>query len=48
MPSAVLKLNAAEVPTWGTPIRLKTTRSMAWASVAVPTVERELTPVRSW
>ena len=48
MPSALLKLNAVEVPTCGVPSRLKMIRSMVWASVAVPTVERELAPIRSW
>ena len=32
----------------GFPIRLKTTRSIAFASVTVPTVERTLAPIRSW
>jgi len=32
----------------GLPSRLKTIRSIVWASVAVPTVERELAPIRSW
>ena len=32
----------------GLPRRLKSTRSMALTSVAVPTVERELAPIRSW
>lgn len=32
----------------GVPIRLKTIRSIVCASVAVPTVERELAPIRSW
>src|ERR1700687_932780 len=32
----------------GCPSRLKTIRSSALASVAVPTVERELAPIRSW
>ena len=48
MPSAVLKLNAPGAPKCGSPSRLKTIRSMAYASVAVPTVERELAPIRSW
>jgi hypothetical protein len=30
------------------PIRLKTTRSIALASVTVPTVDRTLAPIRSW
>ncbi|RAO44261.1 hypothetical protein ONO86_03626 [Micromonospora noduli] len=48
MPSGRLKLNAPAPPTDGWPSRLKRIRSMAYASVAVPTVERELTPIRSW
>ena len=35
-------------PMCGLPIRLKTTRSIALASVAVPTVDRTLAPIRSW
>ena len=35
-------------PMFGLPIRLKTTRSIAFASVTVPTVERTLAPIRSW
>ena len=35
-------------PMCGSPIRLKTTRSIAFASVTVPTVERTLAPIRSW
>jgi hypothetical protein len=35
-------------PMRGVPTRLKSTRSMAWASVTVPTVERALAPIRSW
>ena len=35
-------------PMCGFPIRLKTTRSIAFASVTVPTVERTLAPIRSW
>jgi hypothetical protein len=35
-------------PTWGVPRRLNRMRSIAWASVAVPTVERGLAPIRSW
>src|SRR5690606_17370346 len=42
IPSAWLKLNAEEVPAYGLPSLLKMIRSMAYASVAVPTVEREL------
>ncbi len=33
---------------WGSPTRLKSIRSMALASVTVPTVERGLAPIRSW
>jgi hypothetical protein len=32
----------------GLPRRLKSTRSIALASVAVPTVDREFAPIRSW
>ena len=32
----------------GSPSRLNRIRSIAWASVAVPTVERALAPIRSW
>jgi hypothetical protein len=35
-------------PMWGFPRRLKTIRSIAFASVTVPTVEREFAPMRSW
>ena len=35
-------------PMCGLPIRLKTTRSIAFASVTVPTVERTFAPIRSW
>jgi hypothetical protein len=35
-------------PMCGLPRRLKSTRSIALASVAVPTVERALAPMRSW
>src|SRR5437868_2148640 len=48
MPSGPLKLKALEVPTCGVPRRLKMMRSIVYASVAVPTVERELAPIRSW
>ncbi len=40
--------NAFGGPTWGLPSRLKRMRSIALASVAVPTVERTLAPIRSW
>ncbi len=43
-----LKENALGGPTCGWPSRLKRMRSMALASVAVPTVERALAPIRSW
>jgi hypothetical protein len=43
-----LKENAFGGPTCGLPSRLKTIRSIALASVAVPTVERGLAPIRSW
>ncbi|MDF2580005.1 MAG: hypothetical protein K0S49_1584 [Microbacterium sp.] len=29
-------------------MRLNSTRSIAWTSVAVPTVERAFAPIRSW
>jgi hypothetical protein len=45
---ATLKENALGEPMCGCPSRLKTIRSIALASVAVPTVERELAPIRSW
>jgi hypothetical protein len=45
---AVLKENALGEPIRGSPSRLKTIRSIALASVAVPTVERGLEPIRSW
>ena len=43
-----LKENAVGGPTCGDPSRLKRIRSMALASVAVPTVERGFAPIRSW
>ena len=43
-----LKENAVGGPTCGVPSRLKRMRSMALASVAVPTVERGFAPIRSW
>jgi len=43
-----LKENAFEEPMCGCPSRLNRTRSIALASVAVPTVERALAPIRSW
>ena len=42
-----LKEKAFDEPMCGLPMRLKSTRSIALASVAVPTVERELAPIRS-
>ena len=45
---ATLKENALAVPMCGCPSRLKRIRSIASASVAVPTVERALAPIRSW
>ncbi len=43
-----LKANAPGEPTCGLPSRLKRIRSIALASVTVPTVERGLAPIRSW
>jgi hypothetical protein len=43
----MLKEKAFDDPMYGLPSRLKRTRSIAFASVAVPTVERELAPMRS-
>ena len=43
-----LKENALGEPMCGCPSRLKRMRSIALASVAVPTVERGLVPIRSW
>lgn len=43
-----LNENACGPPIRGSPIRLNTTRSIALASVTVPTVERTLAPMRSW
>jgi hypothetical protein len=48
MPAGRLKLKWKLGPTYGWPSREKTMRNMAWASVAVPTVEREFAPMRSW
>ena len=42
-----LKEKALDEPTCGLPRRLNSTRSIALASVTVPTVERELAPIRS-
>ena len=43
-----LKENAVGGPTYGSPSRLKRIRSIAEASVAVPTVDRGSAPRRSW
>jgi hypothetical protein len=43
-----LKENALGEPMCGCPSRLNRMRSIALASVAVPTVERASTPIRSW
>ena len=43
-----LKENAWGEPMCGFPSRLKRMRSIAPASVAVPTVERTSAPIRSW
>lgn len=43
-----LNENALGGPMYGSPSRLNSTRSIALASVAVPTVEREFAPMRSW
>lgn len=45
---AVLKEKAPGGPMWGVPSRLKRIRSIALASVAVPTVERGSEPMRCW
>ena len=45
---AMLNENACGEPMWGWPSRLNRIRSIALASVAVPTVERTLAPIRSW
>ena len=45
---ATLKENALGEPMCGCPSRLKRMRSIALASVAVPTVERGSAPIRSW
>ena len=45
---AMLNEYAWAEPMCGWPSRLNRMRSMAFASVAVPTVERELAPIRSW
>ena len=43
-----LNENAVGEPMCGFPSRLKRMRSIALASVAVPTVDRVLAPIRSW
>ena len=43
-----LKENALGGPTCGRPSRLNRIRSIAFASVAVPTVERGSAPIRCW
>ena len=43
-----LKENALGEPMCGSPSRLKRMRSIALASVAVPTVERTSPPIRCW
>jgi hypothetical protein len=45
---ATLKEYACGDPMCGLPSRLKRMRSIAWASVTVPTVERGSAPIRSW
>ena len=45
---ATLNENACGEPMCGCPSRLNRMRSIALASVAVPTVERGLEPIRSW
>ncbi len=45
---ATLNENACGEPMCGCPSRLNRMRSMALASVAVPTVDRMLAPIRSW
>src|SRR3954468_24797125 len=44
----MLNENAVGPPIYGVPRRLKSERSIAWASVTVPSVERGLAPRRSW
>ena len=45
---ATLKENACGEPMCGCPSRLNRIRSIALASVAVPTVERGSVPIRCW
>ena len=44
---ATLNEKACDEPMWGCPRRLNRIRSIALASVMVPTVERALAPIRS-
>ena len=44
----MLKEKAVGPPMNGSPSRLNSERSIAWASVTVPSVERGLAPSRSW
>ena len=44
----MLNENAVGPPMYGLPRRLNRLRSMAWASVTVPSVERGFAPRRSW
>ena len=44
----MLNENALGEPMCGSPSRLNRIRSIALASVAVPTVERGFAPIRSW
>ncbi len=44
----MLNENAVGGPTYGSPTRLNRLRSIAFASVTVPTVDRTLAPIRSW
>ncbi len=48
MPAGSLKESATGCGTGGVPSRAKSTRNMVYASVAVPTVERELPPILFW
>ncbi len=45
---ATLNENACGPPMRGSPMRLNRMRSIAFASVAVPTVDRAFAPIRSW
>ena len=44
----MLNANACDEPMYGCPRRENRMRSFALTSVAVPTVEREFAPMRSW